>query len=73
MPPPPHAWWCSPTRPQADGRSIADLQQLTIMNLSRNKFKRVTSDLAKCQNLNEVDLSENRCGTVLGHYQLRDR
>ena len=30
------------------------------MNLSRNKFKRLTSEISKLDNLIEIDLSENR-------------
>ena len=45
---------------QAGGATISALANLTTMNLSRNKFKRLTSEISKLDNLIEIDLSENR-------------
>jgi len=46
--------------PKDSGKTISRLTDLASINLSRNKFKRVTSELSKLANLTEVDLSENR-------------
>ena len=36
---------------------------MTLLNLGRNKFKRLTSEISKCDNLTEIDVSENRFTT----------
>lgn len=48
---------------QAGGKTVADLSSLTLLNLGRNKFKRLTSEISKCDNLTELDVSENRFTT----------
>jgi Leucine-rich repeat (LRR) protein len=48
---------------QAGGKTVANLSALSLLNLSRNKFKRLTSEISKCDGLTEIDLSENRFTT----------